>query len=149
MDLQESNPSLLRSSLLIIPDHTDSGCTCVCRLWAAKIGQDFVPQCNLLGIDYCSIHLWPDNWNTFDPKFPTTWITAHEGATKILNKPLVLEEVRGVLLILSPMQSLILGRHLASSDAWRAYATVGSWRSSEILCNVSDVKMQQRVCAHK
>lgn len=52
-----------------------------------------MPQCNLLGIDYCSIHLWPDNWNTFDTAFPTTWITAHEAATKTLNKPLVLEEV--------------------------------------------------------
>ncbi len=56
-----------------------------------------MPQCNLLGIDYCSIHLWPDNWNTFDTKFPTTWITAHESATKTLNKPLVLEEVRAAL----------------------------------------------------
>lgn len=64
-----------------------------CRLWSAKIGQDFIPQCNLLGIDYCSIHLWPDNWNTVDPVFPTTWITAHEQATAALNKPLVLEEV--------------------------------------------------------
>ena len=63
------------------------------RLWSAKIGQDFVPQCNLLSIDYCSIHLWPNNWNTYDPTFPTTWITAHEQATKTLNKPLVLEEV--------------------------------------------------------
>ncbi|CAL5227630.1 g10635 [Coccomyxa viridis] len=61
-------------------------------LWSAKIGQDFVPQCSLLGIDYCSIHLWPDNWNTFDPKFPASWVTAHETATKTLNKPLVLEE---------------------------------------------------------
>ena len=65
-----------------------------CRLWSAKIGQDFVPQCNLLSIDYCSIHLWPNNWNTYDPTFPTTWITAHEQATRTLNKPLVLEEVR-------------------------------------------------------
>ena len=65
-----------------------------CRLWSAKIGQDFIPQCNLLGIDYCSIHLWPVNWNTYDVSFPTTWITAHEAATKSLNKPLVLEEVR-------------------------------------------------------
>ena len=64
-----------------------------CRLWSAKIGQDFIPQCNLLGIDYCSIHLWPDNWNTYDASFPTTWITAHEAATRSLNKPLVLEEV--------------------------------------------------------
>lgn len=52
-----------------------------------------MPQCNLLGIDYCSIHLWPDNWNTVDTKFPTTWVTAHEAVTKTLNKPLVLEEV--------------------------------------------------------
>ncbi|CAK0752555.1 hypothetical protein CVIRNUC_002155 [Coccomyxa viridis] len=62
------------------------------KLWSAKIGQDFVPQCNLLSIDYCSIHLWPNNWNTYDLTFPTTWITAHEEATKTLNKPLVLEE---------------------------------------------------------
>ena len=64
--------------------------------------QDFIPQCNLLSIDYCSIHLWPNNWNTYDPTFPTTWITAHEQATRTLNKPLVLEEVRCSLEAIRP-----------------------------------------------
>ena len=75
------------------------------RLWSAKIGQDFVPQCNLLSIDYCSIHLWPDNWNTYAPTFPTTWLTAHEQAAKTLNKPLILEEVRCSL---AAIQALLL-----------------------------------------
>ena len=83
-----------------------------CRLWSAKIGQDFIPQCNLLGIDYCSIHLWPDNWNTYDASFPTTWITAHEAATKSLNKPLVLEEVSCHVIVSCKFRS---GRPLLSA----------------------------------
>jgi len=34
------------------------------RYWSAKIGQDFAEQHNFTDIDYGTIHLWPDNWET-------------------------------------------------------------------------------------
>ena len=104
-----------------------------CRLWSAKIGQDFVSQCNLLGIDYCSIHLWPDNWNTVDTKFPTSWITAHETATKTLNKPLVLEEVRSSFLVPEAHATLTLLKwHLTPVPYPRAEDTLSGriWSKS-------------------
>lgn len=30
--------------------------------WPLQTGQDFLPNHQLDGIDYASIHLWPDNW---------------------------------------------------------------------------------------
>ncbi|BDA46186.1 Mannan endo-1,4-beta-mannosidase 1 [Coccomyxa sp. Obi] len=62
------------------------------RYWSAKIGQDFQAQCDLPSIDYCTIHMWPDNWESTDPMFPHTWIEAHEAVSAAMGKPLVLEE---------------------------------------------------------
>ena len=33
----------------------------LCR-WAVEQGQDFVTDCGQDNVDFCSIHLWPDNW---------------------------------------------------------------------------------------
>ncbi|EIE24131.1 glycoside hydrolase [Coccomyxa subellipsoidea C-169] len=62
------------------------------RYWSAKIGQDFQAQHAFPSIDYTTIHLWPDNWETQDPDFPRTWIEAHDRASAAMGKPLVLEE---------------------------------------------------------
>lgn len=65
--------------------------------------QDFVKTHSAPGIDYVTIHIWPQNWGWYDPKRPATYKAKAEplaiayfqklaGETKALGKPLVLEE---------------------------------------------------------
>jgi len=65
-------------------------------------GQDFVATHSAPGIDYVTIHIWPQNWGWYDPKRPATYKTAEALAigyfeklakdAKTMGKPLVLEE---------------------------------------------------------
>jgi len=64
--------------------------------------QDFVKTHSAPGIDYVTIHIWPQNWDWYDPKRPGTYKTAeplavayfrkHAGEAAAMGKPLVLEE---------------------------------------------------------
>lgn len=64
--------------------------------------QDFVKTHGAPGIDYVTIHIWPQNWSWYDPKRPVTYKTAeplaiayfekHAREAVGLGKPLVLEE---------------------------------------------------------
>ncbi|MEN6559931.1 MAG: mannanase [Acidobacteriota bacterium] len=66
-------------------------------------GQDFVKTHSSPGIDYVTIHIWPQNWDWYDPKRPATYKAKAEplaieyfkklaDQTKAMGKPLVLEE---------------------------------------------------------
>jgi mannan endo-1,4-beta-mannosidase len=64
--------------------------------------QDFVRTHSAPGIDYVTIHIWPQNWGWYDPKRPATYKTAeplaisyfvkHARDAAAMGKPLVLEE---------------------------------------------------------
>jgi mannan endo-1,4-beta-mannosidase len=64
--------------------------------------QDFVKTHSSKGIDYVTIHIWPQNWSWYDPKRPATYKTAeplaiayfqkHAVEATAMGKPLVLEE---------------------------------------------------------
>ncbi len=64
--------------------------------------QDFVETHSAPGIDYVTIHIWPQNWGWYDPKRPATYKTAepravayfekHAKEASAMGKPLVLEE---------------------------------------------------------
>ena len=60
--------------------------------WCLDTGNDFLPNHLANGIDYGSIHMWPDNWGRTDLGFGKTWLQAHIDDVKYLGKPLVLEE---------------------------------------------------------
>ncbi len=66
-------------------------------------GQDLAKTHGSPGIDYATIHIWPQNWGWYDPKRPATYKSTAEpravayfrkmaDETKALGKPLVLEE---------------------------------------------------------
>jgi mannan endo-1,4-beta-mannosidase len=65
-------------------------------------GQDFVQTHSSPGIDYVTIHIWPQNWGWYDPKRPATYEAAEPlavayfrklaKAAQDMGKPLVLEE---------------------------------------------------------
>jgi len=67
-----------------------------------SVGGDFISTHDSRHIDYTTIHIWPQNWGWYDPKDPTTYLTAekyardyfdrHTEAVQKLGKPLVLEE---------------------------------------------------------
>lgn len=64
--------------------------------------QDFVKTHSGPGIDYVTIHIWPQNWDWYDPKRPSTYKAAeplaiayflrHAKEAASMGKPLVLEE---------------------------------------------------------
>jgi mannan endo-1,4-beta-mannosidase len=64
--------------------------------------QDFVKTHSGPGIDYVTIHIWPQNWGWYDPKRPSTYKAAeplaiayfqkHAKEAASMGKPLVLEE---------------------------------------------------------
>ena len=64
--------------------------------------QDFVKTHSSSGIDYVTIHIWPQNWGWYDPKRPVTYKAAeplavayfrkHAEEAASMGKPLVLEE---------------------------------------------------------
>mmetsp|Transcript_3457 Transcript_3457/g.9023 ORF Transcript_3457/g.9023 Transcript_3457/m.9023 type:complete len:445 (-) Transcript_3457:898-2232(-) len=61
--------------------------------WAAQTGQDFVANHRLEGIDFATVHLWPDTWNQSSEAFQERWINAHvEVAGSKLAKPLIVQE---------------------------------------------------------
>ena len=61
--------------------------------WPLQTGQDFLPNHAVAGIDYASIHLWPDNWDRTDLDFGKSWINNHRlQAQSYLKMPLVIEE---------------------------------------------------------
>jgi len=65
-------------------------------------GQDFIRTHAAPGVDYATVHIWPQNWGWFDPKRPASYGTAEPLAAAYfekrakeaasLGKPLVLEE---------------------------------------------------------
>jgi len=67
-----------------------------------RVGGEFVPTHAVAGIDYATIHLWPQNWGWFEPADPTsfehakfearTYLDAHAADALRLGKPLVVEE---------------------------------------------------------
>lgn len=60
--------------------------------WPLKTGQDWASNHAVDGIDYASIHMWPDNWDRNDLDFGAAWINGHLAQARILGKPLLLEE---------------------------------------------------------
>ena len=67
-----------------------------------RIGGPFVETHDGANIDYTTAHLWPQNWQWYDPKDPASfdnglaksldYIAEHNAASGNLGKPLVLEE---------------------------------------------------------
>ena len=89
--------------------------------WCLDTGNDFLPNHLANGIDYGSIHMWPDNWGRTDLGFGKTWLQAHIDDVKYLGKPLVLEEFGkavGEPLADAPAQS---------GAAMRGYRAVKTW----------------------
>ena len=69
------------------------------EVWASTTGQDFIANHAVPEIDFAVAHLWPDNWGVFTlggslgAAFTEEWIRTHtRDATRVLGKPLVLEE---------------------------------------------------------
>ncbi|CAK0785325.1 hypothetical protein CVIRNUC_008532 [Coccomyxa viridis] len=60
--------------------------------WSLHTGQDFLPNHMVDGIDYASLHLWPDNWARTDLYFGRRWLDAHLVDQWYLGKPVVIEE---------------------------------------------------------
>jgi mannan endo-1,4-beta-mannosidase len=71
--------------------------------WPSWNGMDFLANHDGPDIDYCTIHIWPQNWGWYSPSNPTgTYPTAevnarayfndHEAMAVALGKPMVLEE---------------------------------------------------------
>lgn len=60
--------------------------------WAARSGQDFVRNHDMESIDYCAVHLWPDNWGGLPIDFQSRWIEAHAIDSASMDKPMTLEE---------------------------------------------------------
>lgn len=60
--------------------------------WPLRTGQDFVPNHDIPAIDYTSIHMWPDPWARTDLDFGKAWLNAHLAQSRIIGKPLLLEE---------------------------------------------------------
>ncbi len=60
--------------------------------WPLQTGQDFLPNHVVDGIDFASIHMWPDNWGRTDQAFGRAWLDAHLKDAWYLGKPVVIEE---------------------------------------------------------
>lgn len=60
--------------------------------WPLQTGQDFLPNHLVDGIDFASIHMWPDNWGRTDQAFGRAWLNAHMKDAWYLGKPVVIEE---------------------------------------------------------
>ena len=60
-------------------------------------GSEALLSCMLLqGIDYASIHLWPDNWGRSDIDFARYWILNHTGNALSLGKPIPLDLIQAL-----------------------------------------------------
>lgn len=61
--------------------------------WPLQTGQDYLPNHAVDGIDFGSIHFWPDNWARVDLDFGRNWLTGHANlSSAVLKKPLIVEE---------------------------------------------------------
>lgn len=71
--------------------------------WPSWNGLDFIDNHDGPDIDYATVHIWPQNWEWFDPSDPEAtfpaasaaaedYLSAHIANAQFLNKPLVLEE---------------------------------------------------------
>lgn len=60
--------------------------------WPYQTGQDFLPNHLVDGVDFASVHMWPDNWDRTDQAFGRAWLDAHMKDAYYLGKPVVLEE---------------------------------------------------------
>ncbi|KAH9609603.1 hypothetical protein KSS87_014075 [Heliosperma pusillum] len=67
--------------------------------WAALLGTDFIQNSAIEGIDFASVHLYPDSWmplanDTEKMNFVSKWMDSHiSDAENILKKPVVFTEV--------------------------------------------------------
>ncbi|XP_074270170.1 mannan endo-1,4-beta-mannosidase 6-like [Silene latifolia] len=67
--------------------------------WAALFGTDFIQNSAIDGIDFASVHLYPDSWmplsnDTEKMNFVSKWMDSHiSDAENILKKPVVFTEV--------------------------------------------------------
>lgn len=62
------------------------------QFWAGWTGQDAFTQTMYTAVDYLSMHMWPDNWNTRDFNWATAWLTAQYVVASRTGKPLFMEE---------------------------------------------------------
>ncbi|CAL8463699.1 g3233 [Coccomyxa elongata] len=76
--------------------------------WPLQTGQDFLPNHLVDGIDFASIHMWPDNWGRTDQAFGRAWLDAHMKDAWYLGKPVVIEE---------------FGKAVGTQGGWMAAAT--------------------------
>lgn len=60
--------------------------------WATITGQNFSANHAPKSIDFAAIHLWPDNWEIWDPEFLDLWIQQHVKDASAMGKPLLVEE---------------------------------------------------------
>ena len=60
--------------------------------WATITGQNFSANHAPQTIDFAAIHLWPDNWEIWDPEFLDRWIQQHVKDAIAMGKPLLVEE---------------------------------------------------------
>ncbi|KAK9813329.1 hypothetical protein WJX73_000535 [Symbiochloris irregularis] len=60
--------------------------------WAIQQGQDYQKFCQIANIDYCTLHLWPDNWDDVNLTFQKNWIIKHAQDALAIGKPAMLEE---------------------------------------------------------
>lgn len=62
------------------------------RGWMDDVGVDFIPQHQVMTIDFATAHVWPDHWGT-DYGESMQWVTDHiDDAEELLGKPVVFEE---------------------------------------------------------
>ncbi|KAJ3676505.1 hypothetical protein LUZ60_003917 [Juncus effusus] len=65
--------------------------------YAGQVGADFITNHQSLGIDFASVHIYPDSWlSTTSPdahiQFVKTWMQAHIDDAEKLNMPVVFSE---------------------------------------------------------
>ena len=61
--------------------------------WGAQVGQDFAADAAVAGIDFATVHYWPDNWFLeSEDAFMKTWIDGHVDDAAALGKPVLLQE---------------------------------------------------------
>lgn len=60
--------------------------------WPLKTGQDVASNHASDDISFISVHLWSDNWARPDPQFIRPWLRAQAEVSRLLRKPVLLEE---------------------------------------------------------
>jgi len=59
--------------------------------WGPGTGQDFGRDHGLGGVDFATVHLWPDNWDKETGSWGVDWLDAHAAAAADLGKPVLLQ----------------------------------------------------------